>query len=79
MHRAGFLTAHQTRAPNLSKALATGCAEAALVGIVATPSRDDHGRPTLVLTRGVWTREVQLHELAEALAQAASLQEVAPC
>lgn len=53
-----------------AKELANACAQAALAGIVATPQRDDRGRRTIVLTRGAWTREVRLHEVAEALAEA---------
>ncbi|NML43516.1 hypothetical protein HHL11_07135 [Ramlibacter sp. G-1-2-2] len=65
----------------LRKIIATACAEAALLGIVATPSRNDRGEPTIVLTRGAWTREIRPDELAEALAQARALlqQEVAQC
>ncbi len=52
------------------KAIATACAAAALEGIVATPSRDELGRRTLILTRGVWTREVLVDQLQDAIAEA---------
>jgi len=55
------------------KRVNTAVAECALHGIVAVPSRDDRGRPTLVLSRGGWTREVAIERLAEALAEARQL------
>lgn len=60
----------------LDKAMATACARAAIAGIEARPSRDEWGRRTLILTRGPWTREVRLEELADALAEAKGLRDV---
>jgi hypothetical protein len=60
--------------------MATACAQAALLGIVATPSRNDWGEPTIVLTRAHWTREIRPTEIAHAIAEARSLEmEVAKC
>jgi hypothetical protein len=58
------------------KRAATACAVAAIHGIEATPSRDDHGRHTLILRRGVWVREVLIEHLADALAEARQLRAV---
>jgi hypothetical protein len=55
------------------KAQATAVAEALLAGISAVPSRDEHGRHTVILTRGPWTREVLPENLAAALAEAKAL------
>lgn len=55
------------------KTVATARAVAALHGILAEPSRDERGRPTIILTRGAWTREVAVAHLADALAELADL------
>lgn len=51
------------------KRIETARAMAALHGILAEPSRDEHGRRTIILTRGAWTREVLIDQLADALAR----------
>ncbi|HYD75328.1 hypothetical protein [Ramlibacter sp.] len=45
----------------------TARADAALQGIAAEPSHNEHGRPTIILSRGAWTREVPIEKLREAL------------
>jgi hypothetical protein len=57
---------HQDR-----KACDTACAAAALAGVHATPSVDEWGRRTVILTAagGLWVREVRIERLAEALAE----------
>lgn len=55
---------------NLEKLISTGCAQAALAGILATPSRTDEGKASIVLTKAHWTREVLPEQLADALAEA---------
>ena len=57
------------------KAQMTAVATALLAGIMATPSRDDRGRRTIVLTSGPWTREVLPEHVGEALAEAKALQQ----
>lgn len=49
------------------KRLETARAIAALHGILAEPSQDEHGRPTIILTRGAWTREFPVNQLSTAL------------
>lgn len=56
-----------------AKRVSTLTAQAALEGIVVLPSRDDYGRRTVILTRGAWTREVRIEQLAEALKEAGAL------
>jgi hypothetical protein len=55
------------------KAQATACAKALLAGIRAEPSRDDRGRPTVILSRDAWCREIEPQQLADALAEARQL------
>lgn len=38
-------------------------------GIAVEPSRDERGRRTLILTKGAWTREVAVEDLADAFAE----------
>jgi hypothetical protein len=65
----------------MDKSLATACATAALHGILATPSRDDRGRATVILSAagGLWVREVLVCDLPAALTEAKQLQEAATC
>lgn len=59
------------------KAVATAQAEAALAGILCTPSRDERGRRTVILRRGVWVREALIENFRAALEEAKH-QEAAP-
>lgn len=60
-------------APTDEKRVSTLTAQAAMEGIVVYPSRDDYGRRTVILSRGAWTREVRIEQLAEALQEAGAL------
>lgn len=57
----------------------TACAIAAQHGILATPSRNDKGQRTVILRTagGLWVKEVEPANLAEALREARCAQEVA--
>lgn len=57
------------------KAQATACARAVLAGILATPSRLDDGRRSVILTSGPWTREVLPEQVGEALDEVKVLQQ----
>lgn len=59
--------------PNLDKETTTALAKCALLGIVATPSCDERGRRTIVLSRGAWTKETLPEGLAQALEEAKAL------
>jgi hypothetical protein len=60
------------------KAQSTACATALLAGILATPSRNERGQRTVILTKGPWTREILPEQLREALAEVRAL-EAAEC
>ncbi len=63
-----------TATAQFDKAVMTACAEAALAGIVALPSRDERGRRTIILSQGAWTRVVLVPDLHEALAELRALE-----